>query len=328
MGKVYVIGSQKGGCAKTTSTFNLAYSLVKMGKKVLAVDFDSQANLTTCYGIEDTGELEHTIGHLMVARIEDAKMPPLKRYIRTKDGVDFIPSSIYLSVADAKLRVEMGAEKVLAEVLEPLREKYDYILIDTAPALGILTINALAAADEVVITVNPQLLSMMGMQDFLRTVGKIKKRINPKLEVAGILLTMCDARTKLCRVLTEQVTENFQGQIRIFETKIPNTVKVGESLYYSKPIEQYSPKASAGLAYRRFAKELIAYEGWRREERFFMMRWICWALWKWKALRRMVCGCCPLTASVHSGSIPSGYMRGSVWKIWWRASGSMGFWFR
>ncbi|MDO5425458.1 MAG: AAA family ATPase [Eubacteriales bacterium] len=126
MGKVYMIGSQKGGCAKTATTFNLAYSLAKMGKKVLAVDFDSQANFTTCYGIENTGELEHTIGHLMMAKIEDTKMPTMKRYIQTKD-------------------------------------------------------------------------------------------------VAGILLTMCDARTRLCRVLTE----NFQGQIRIFDTKIPNTVKVG-----------------------------------------------------------------------------------------------------
>ena len=261
MGKIYVIGSQKGGCAKTTTTFNLAYSLQKMGKKVLAVDFDSQANLTTCYGVENTGELEYTIGHLMMAQIEDGKLPDMKRYIQTKDGVDFIPSSIYLSVVDAKLRLEMGAEKVLSEVLEPLRDKYDYILIDTCPALGTLTINALAAADRVVITVNPQLLTMMGMQDFLRTVGKIRKRVNPKLEVAGILLTMCDARTKLCRVLTGQVTESFQGKIRIFDTRIPNTVKVGESLYYSKPVELYSPKASAGVAYRSFAKELISYEG-------------------------------------------------------------------
>lgn len=123
-----------------------------------------------------------------------------------------------------------------------------------------LTINLLAAADEVIITVNPQLLAMMGLQDFLRTVGKIKKRINPKLEVAGILLTMCESRTTLCKVLTEEVRENFQGQIHVFDTKIPATVKVGESIYYSMPIEQYSKKASAGIAYRKFAKELIAYE--------------------------------------------------------------------
>jgi len=197
MGKIYMIGSQKGGTAKTTTTFNLAYCLRKMGKRVLAVDFDSQANLTTWFGVEDTGVLEDTIGHLMMAQIEDEKMPSPKRYIRTKDGVDFIPSSIYLSVVDAKLRLEMGAERMLAGILELLKGRYDYILVDTCPSLGSLTINALSASDGVIITVNPQLLAMMGLQDFLKTVGKIRSRINPALQVEGILLTMCDARTNL-----------------------------------------------------------------------------------------------------------------------------------
>ena len=124
-----------------------------------------------------------------------------------------------------------------------------------------MTINALAAADEVIITVNPQLLAMMGMQDFLRTVVKIRKRINPGLGIAGILMTMCESRTKQCKVLTEEVTESFQEQIRVFETRIPSTVKVGESIYYSLPVAEYSPKASAGMAYRKFAKELVSYEG-------------------------------------------------------------------
>lgn len=261
MGKVYMIGSQKGGVGKTTTTLNLAFSLKKMGKKVLAVDFDSQANLSTCFGIENTGNLDNTIGHLMMAAIEDTKPPSIKSCIKTEDGVDFIASSIYLSVVDAKLRLEMGADKMLSGILDPLRDKYDYILIDTGPSLGTLTINALAAADKVIITVNPQLLAMMGMQDFIRTVVKIRRRINPKLEIAGILLTMCETRTRLYKVLEEQVTERFQGQVRIFDTRIPSTVKVGESIYYSKPVWQYSPKASAGIAYRKFAKELIAYEG-------------------------------------------------------------------
>ena len=245
MGKIIVIGSQKGGVGKTTTTLNLAYSLKELGKKVLTVDFDSQANLTTCYGVEDTGVLEYTIGHLMMAQIEEEVTESFEDYIQSRDGVDYLPSSIYLSVVDAKLRTEMGAERMLAEVLEPLKSRYDYILIDTCPSLGMLTINALAAADEVIITVNPQLLAMMGLQDFLRIVGKIKKRINPKLEVAGILLTMCESRTTLCKV---------------FDTRIPATVKVGESIYYNMPIAQYSKKASAGIAYRKFAKEIIAYE--------------------------------------------------------------------
>lgn len=183
MSKIIVIGSQKGGVAKTTTTFNLVYILSRMGKKVLAIDLDSQANLTTCYGIDKTDEMKYTIGHMLMTLIEDEKSLPIKKCILTSDGVDFIPASIYLSAVDAKLRTEMGAERMLAEVLEPLKSQYDYILIDTCPSLGILTINALAAADDVIITANPQLLAMMGLQDFIRTVAKIKRRINPELEI-------------------------------------------------------------------------------------------------------------------------------------------------
>lgn len=260
MSKIIVIGSQKGGVGKTTTTFNLAYVLSKMGKKVLAVDFDSQANLTTCFGVENTDELNYTIGHMMMAQIEDLKTVPANKCIREREGVDYIPASIYLSAVDAKLRMEMGAEKILSELFEPLRNKYDYILIDTCPSLGILTINALAAADEAIITVNPQLLAMMGLQDFLHTVTKIKRRINPKLSIAGILLTMCEQRTTLCKMLTDEMMESLQGKINIFDAKIPSTVKVGESIYYGKPLEEYNPKASASVAYRKLAKELIGNE--------------------------------------------------------------------
>ena len=166
-----------------------------------------------------------------------------------------------LSAVDSKMRMEMGSEKMLAGILEPLRGLYDYIIVDTCPSLGTLTINALTAADEVIIAVNPQLLAMMGLQDFLKTVKKIKSRINDKLDVAGILLTMCDARTNLCKVITEQVMDTFGGQITIFDSKIPNTVKVGESVYYSEPLLEYAPECKACEAYENLAKELIAYEG-------------------------------------------------------------------
>ena len=149
---------------------------------------------------------------------------------------------------------------MLSNILEPLRDRYDYILIDTAPTLGSLTINALAAADSVIIPVNPQLLAMMGLQDFIKTVSKIKHRINPRLVIAGILLTMCDSRTNLCKVLMEEVNETFKGQIKVFDTCIPTTVKVGEAVYYNMAVEQYNPKSTAGIAYRNFAKELIEYE--------------------------------------------------------------------
>lgn len=258
MGKIYMIGAMKGGVGKSVSVFNLAYSLQKRGKRVLAVDFDPQANLTTCFGAED---VDVAVGDLMMAVIEDEELPEREEYIWERNGVDFIPSSIQLSAVEAKLRLEIGTEKMLATILEPLKGDYDYILIDTSPSLGALNINAMAAADEVIVTVNPQLLAMMGLQDFLKSVKKIKSRLNEKLNVAGILLTMCDARTILCKTITEQVAETFQGQIRIFESKIPNTVKVGESVYYSEPLIEYAPDSNACRAYNKLAGEVIAYEG-------------------------------------------------------------------
>ena len=258
MGKIYMIGAMKGGVGKSVSVFNLAYSLQNRGKRVLAVDFDPQANLTTCFGAED---VDVAIGDLMMAVIEDEELPEREEYIWERNGVDFIPSSIQLSAVEAKLRLEMGTEKMLATILEPLKGDYDYILIDTSPSLGALNINAMAAADEVIVTLNPQLLAMMGLQDFLKSVKKIKSRLNEKLNVAGILLTMCDARTILCKTITEQVAETFQGQIRIFESKIPNTVKVGESVYYSEPLIEYAPDSNACRAYNKLAGEVIAYEG-------------------------------------------------------------------
>ena len=260
MGKIILVGATKGGVGKSVSTYNLAYSLASMGKRVLAVDFDSQANLSTCFGVEDPAAVPVTIGDLMMAQIEDEAMPDASEYIKSRNGVDFIPSSMVLSAVDAKLRLEMGAERMLANILEPLKDSYDYLILDTCPSLGALTINALAAADGVVITVNPQLLAMVGLQEFLKTIKKIKSRINPRLEVEGILLTMCEPRTNLCKVISEQVTEAFEGQIRVFESRIPSTVKVGESVYYSEPLIEYAPKTKACKAYMDFGRELMKYE--------------------------------------------------------------------
>ena len=255
MGKIYMIGGMKGGTGKSLSTFNLAYSLQKMGKRVLTVDLDPQANLTTCFGVEDA---DVTIVDLMMSVIEDEVLPERSEYIWERNGVDLIPESMGLSAVEAKLRLEMGTEKMLERVLEPLKEDYDMILVDMAPTLGALNINAMSAADAVIVTVDPQLLAMKGLQDFLKTVRKIKSRVNEKLEVSGILLTMCDMRTNLCKTIMEQVEETFQGQIRVFNSKIPSTVKVGESVYYSEPLLEYAPNSAACKAYEKLAEEVVA----------------------------------------------------------------------
>ena len=175
MAEIIAIANQKGGVAKTTTTLNLGYSLMKLGKKVLMIDFDAQANLTTCFGIDEPNLIETNIAHLMIAKMNEQVVPAKSQYIVSNNGIDLIPSSIYLSVVDANLRLEMGSERILYEILEPLKAEYDYIIIDTSPSLGSLTINALSAADSVIITVNPQLLAMMGLQDFLKTTKKIQK---------------------------------------------------------------------------------------------------------------------------------------------------------
>lgn len=260
MAEIIAVANQKGGVGKTTTTLNLGYSLKEQGKKVLIVDFDSQANLTTCFGIENPNEIETNIAHLMMLKMDDDELIEKDKYIKSYNGVDIIPSSIYLSVVDANLRLEMGSERLLSEILETLRNDYDYIIIDTSPSLGSLTVNALSAADSVIITVNPQLLAMMGLQDFLKTTKKIQKRINPNLKIKGILLTMCDSRTNLSKILSEQVNEAYNGVVNIYDTQIPMTVKVGEAIYYGQSVAEYCPTSTASIAYNDFAKEMIAHE--------------------------------------------------------------------
>lgn len=257
MAKVIMVGATKGGVGKTTTVFNLAYSLAAKGEKVLAIDFDAQANLSSCLGIANPATVPVTIGDLMMLCMDDEALPNAEEYVHHRNGVDFIPASMILSAADGKLRMEMGAEKMLANILDPLKPKYDWILIDTCPSLGPLTINALAAADGVIIAANPQFLAMMGLQDFLKTVRKIKTRLNSKLQVEGILMTMCDERTNLCKIVTQQVTETFGGKIRVYKNRIPHTVKVGESIYYSQPLLEYAPDNKACVAYQEFAKEVL-----------------------------------------------------------------------
>ncbi|MBQ6089867.1 MAG: ParA family protein [Lachnospiraceae bacterium] len=260
MAVTYCCAIQKGGVGKTTTCFNLAYSLAKMGYKVLAVDFDSQSNLSTCFGKQDSGNGDYYVEDLMLAMMEEEELPDRSEFINHCNGVDYIASTIGLSVIDAKLRMEMGSENMLRDILRGFKDDYDVVLIDTCPSLGTLTINALAASDRVIIPADPELLTMMGLKDFLKTVSKVKKRINPNLEVAGILLTKCDNRTNLCKVITDEVEDAYKDKLMVFHSRIPKTVKVGEAIYYGMSVEEYDPKSPAGVAYSEFAKELVGYE--------------------------------------------------------------------
>lgn len=257
MAEVITIANRKGGVGKTTTALNLAYSLKELGKKVLVIDLDPQANLTRCFDVENLENIK-TIGHLLMAELEEESYS-VEDYVISYDEIDIIPSSIYLSVTETQMRSETGSERILSDITETLQEQYDYILIDTSPSLNILTINALCAADSVLITADTQLFAIVGISELLKTIQKIKKRVNPKLSVKGILLTMCDSRTNLSKLLTEQVEEMYQGKIKVFQTKIPKTVKVGEAIYSGQSIKKYAKGSSVDLAYDHLAKE-ICYE--------------------------------------------------------------------
>ena len=257
MAQVITIANRKGGVGKTTTTLNLACSLRELGKKILVIDLDPQANLTRCFDVGNSENIK-TVGHLLTAELEEESYS-VEEYILSYDEMDIIPSSIFLSAVETQMRSETGSERILSEIINRIREHYDYILIDTSPSLNILNINALCASDSVLITADTGVFAVVGIGELLKTVQKIKKRVNPKLKVQGILLTMCDNRTNLSKLLTQQVEEMYQGKIAVFKTKIPKTVKVGEAIYSGQSIKKYAKGSSVDIAYDNLAKE-ICYE--------------------------------------------------------------------
>lgn len=265
MCKIITVANQKGGVSKTTSVRNLSYTLAELGYRVLAVDYDPQSNLTASLVLEDENEdapkIHTTIANLMTIAMDEEKIPPKSEYVYRRGKIDFIPNDIHLSVVESNLRMEMGSEKLLFSILEPLRRDYDYILIDTNPSLGPLTINALSAADSVLITINPEFYATIGLQDLTKTILKIKRRINPKIEFEGILLTMCDMQTNLHKEVCAEVNEAYRGGMRVFKTSIPRSIRVGEANRCGLSILEFEPKSKAGIAYMEFAKELIGYAG-------------------------------------------------------------------
>ncbi len=260
MCKVIAIASQKGGTAKSTTCRNLATVLKNMKYKVLVVDCDNQANLTDCFGIESPDKLEVTLYHLMERVIMDEDLPRKENYIITKENIDVLPASILLSDIEIKLVSAMSREYILKTIINEIKEDYDFILLDAMPSLGLMTLNVLATCDTVLIPATPEYLSAKGLELLLKTIFKIKKRINKRIDFEGILLTMFDERTKLAQEMLEMIENSYGSHIKVFGTKIPKSVKVGEANARSKSIIDYMPTNKAATAYQIFAKELLSKE--------------------------------------------------------------------
>lgn len=227
--KVIAITNQKGGVGKTTTTVNLGVGLNKFyGKKVLLLDADPQSSLTIALGNRNPDALDETLASAMYAVIEDRPFDATAGILHHGEGVDLLPSNIELSGMETGLFNVMSREYVLRNYIDSVRKNYDYVLIDCMPSLGMMTINALAAADSVVIPSQPSFLSAKGLDLLLRSISKVKRSINPNLKIDGILLTMVDGRTNNAREIIESLRNTVGQNIRIFDTEIPHSVRAAE----------------------------------------------------------------------------------------------------
>ena len=256
--KTIALANQKGGVGKTTTAASLGIGLSRQGKKVLLIDADAQGNLTQMLGWPQPDELSPTLSTLMEKIIAEQSIAPGEGILHHSSGVHLVPANIELSALEVTLVNTMSRETVLRQYLSTVADRYDYALIDCMPSLGMLTINALTAADSVIIPVQAQYLPAKGMTQLLGTIAKVRKHTNADLKIDGILLTLVDGRTNLAKSTVEALRENFGSHIRIYRSMIPAAVKAAEVSSKGTSIYAYEPNSPVSKAYASFTKEVLA----------------------------------------------------------------------
>ena len=257
---VLALVNQKGGTGKTQSTENLGIGLAAEGKRVLLVDMDPQGSLTISLGHPRADELPVTVADIMAKVLREEPIEPCEGILHHPEGVDLMPANIALSGMEVSLVNVMSRERVLKEYIDSIKHNYDYVLIDCMPSLGMLTVNALAAADRLVIPVQAQYLSAKGLEQLLQTVNKVRRQINPKLKIDGILLTMVDGRTNYARDISNLIRETYGSKLKVYKTEIPHSVRAAEISAEGKSIYSHDPKGKVAEAYRSLTKEVLKNE--------------------------------------------------------------------
>lgn len=262
--RVIALTNQKGGVGKTTTTVNLGAGLARQGNRVLLIDADSQANLTMSLGWDKPDELAVTLPTVMQSIVEELPFDVYEGILHHEEGVDLLPSSIELSGLDMQLLTTINRENILKTYVNQVRREYDYILIDCMPSLGISVVNALSTADSLIIPTQAHYLSAKGLELLLKNVKKVKRHINPNLQIDGILITMAQAHTLFSQEIVDVIQNAYGQNIRVFDTQIPHSIRAAEASAAGKSIFAYDKRCKAAEAYERFTREVIHIERQRQ----------------------------------------------------------------